>query len=243
MRTKGERRLVDFVAGQGRNASEVARLTGIPRSTVRDWLRQPALGDWSDETNAIPEVPGADYAYLLGMYLGDGHISRSSGARCYRLRITADALYPGVIAECAAAMRAVVPSNRVSIRGRTDGERAVEISAYSKAWPQLFPQHGPGKKHMRRIVLASWQEDIVQMHPQMFLRGLLHSDGCRVLNRVNGKIYPRYFFTQISRDIRELFCRTCDELGIVTTSRHARQVSVARAKSVTLLDSFVGAKA
>jgi hypothetical protein len=64
-----------------------------------------------------------------------------------------------------------------------------------------------------------------------------------VLNRVNGKSYPRYFFTQISKDIREFFCRTCDELGVVTTSRHARTVSVARAESVALLDSFVGAKA
>ena len=32
-------------------------------------------------------------------------------------------------------------------------------------------------------------------HPKEFLRGLIHSDGCRVLNRVNGKGYPRYFFT------------------------------------------------
>jgi hypothetical protein len=240
MRTRNERHLVDFVAGLGRNASEVARLTGIPRSTVRDWLRRPPLDDL--RTNDIPEVPGADYAYLLGMYLGDGDITRS-GNRCYRLRITADASYPGVIAECAAAMQAVVPRNRVSVRRRTNGERAVEISAYSKAWPQLIPQHGPGKKHLRRIVLARWQEDIVNAHPQMFLRGLLHSDGCRVLNRVNGQSYPRYFFTQISTDIRELFCRTCDELGIVTTSRQARTVSVARAKSVALLDSFVGAKA
>jgi hypothetical protein len=243
MRTRVERHLVDFVAGQGRNSSEVARLTGIPRSTVRDWLREPPLDDCCEGANGTPEVPGAEYAYLLGMYLGDGDISRSSGNRCYRLRITADASYPGVIAECAAAMQAVVPRNRVSIRHRTSGERAVEISAYSKAWPQLFPQHGPGKKHTRRIVLARWQEDIVHTHPQMFLRGLLHSDGCRVLNLVNGTCYPRYFFTQISQDIRELFCRTCDELGIVTTSRHAKTVSVARAKSVALLDSFVGAKA
>jgi hypothetical protein len=132
MRTRVERRLVDFVAGLGRNASEVARLTGIPRSTMRGWLREPPLDDRPDCVNNTPEVPKADYAYPLGMYLGDGDISRSSGNRCYRLRITADASYPGVIAECAAAMQAVVPRNRVSIRRRTRGERAVEISAYSE---------------------------------------------------------------------------------------------------------------
>ena len=30
---------------------------------------------------------------------------------------------------------------------------AVEISCYSKRRPLLFPQHGPGRKHERRIVL------------------------------------------------------------------------------------------
>jgi hypothetical protein len=218
MRTKDERRLVDFVAGLGRNASETSRLTRA----------------------LVTEVPPVEYAYLLGMYLGDGYISRSRN-RCYRLRITTDACYPGVIAECAAAMQAVVPRNRVSV-WRRSAERAVEVSAYSNAWSELFPQHGPGKKHTRRIVLADWQEKIVAEHPQMLLRGLLHSDGCRVLNVVNGKDYPRYFFTQVSEDIRELFCRACDQLGIVTTSRHRKTVSVARAESVALLDSSVGAK-
>ena len=117
------------------------------------------------------------------------------------------------------------------------------ISAYSNAWSRLFPQHGPGKKHERRIVLAEWQEAIVRQHPRLFLRGLLHADSCRALNRVNGKSYPRYFFTQVSQDIRDIFCRTCDQLGVVTTSRSRKTVSVARASSVALIDSFVGAKA
>ena len=243
MGTADERRLVDFVAGLGGNASEVARLTGIPRSTIRDWLARPPFHDRPHgASDANPNVPAAEYAYLLGMYLGDGVISYARG-RCYRLRITTDASYPGVIAECSTAMQAVVPHNRVSVRRRT-GERAVEmISAYSNAWSRLFPQHGPGKKHERRIVLAEWQEAIVRQHPRLFLRGLLHADGCRVLNRVNGKSYPRYFFTQVSQDIRDIFCRTCDQLGIVTTSRSRKTVSVARASSVALIDSFVGAKA
>jgi hypothetical protein len=241
MRAVDERRLVDFLAGVGRNASDVARLTGIPRSTVRDWLRKPPVDVVREKSHDLPSLPEAEYAYL-GMYLGDGDISRS-GARCYRLRITMDLTYPGVIEECAAAMRALMPRNRVSVRSRGNGGRAVEISCYSNLWPQLIPQHGPGKKHQRRIVLEPWQERIVRAHPRSFLRGLLHSDGCRVLNRVNGKSYPRYFFTQVSQDIRGLFCETCDQLGIVTTSRHRKAVSIARASSVAVLDSFVGAKA
>lgn len=120
--------------------------------------------------------------------------------------------------------------------------RAVEISCYSRRWPLLFPQHAPGRKHERRIVLADWQREIVDEHPQELLRGLIHSDGCRVLNRVNGKDYPRYFFTQVSDDIRRLFSAACRRVGVEYTWSNWKTVSIARASSVALLDSFVGPK-
>jgi hypothetical protein len=80
------------------------------------------------------------------------------------------------------------------------------------------------------------------MHPEPFVRGLIHSDGCRVLNRVNGKDYPRYFFSQVSDDIRGLFTRSLDQLGIRHTRNDARNVSIARRPSVARLDEFVGPK-
>ena len=79
--------------------------------------------------------------------------------------------------------------------------------------------------------------------PREFLRGLIHSDGCRVLNRVNGKDYPRYFFTQVSDDIRGLFCETCRRLGIHYTQNNWKTISIARSGSVSRLDEFVGPKA
>jgi hypothetical protein len=159
----------------------------------------------------------------------------------YRLRIKTDARYPKIIAECAAAMQAVMPKNRVCVQPMRC--RAVEIGCSSKRWPLLFPQHGPGPKHKRKIELAPWQREIVDRHPREFLRGLIHSDGCRVLNRVNGKDYPRYLFSQVSDDIRRLFCETCVQLGIEYSRNRWKEVSVARAGSVALLDSFVGPKA
>lgn len=133
-----------------------------------------------------------------------------------------------------------MPKNRVLVQRLPC--RAVEIGCYSKAWPLLFPQHGPGRKHLRKIELAPWQADIVERFPREFLRGLIHSDGCRVLNRVNGKDYPRYFFDQVSDDIHRLFCDTCERLGIEYTWSKWKTVSIARAGSVALLDSFVGPK-
>ena len=58
----------------------------------------------------------------------------------------------------------------------------IEAYSYSNAWPCLFPQHGPGKKHLRRIVLTRWQERSVRRAPELLLRGLIHSDGCRFVN-------------------------------------------------------------
>jgi hypothetical protein len=74
-------------------------------------------------------------------------------------------------------------------------------------------------------------------------RLLIHSDGCRVLNRVNGKDYPRYLFDQVSDDTRRLFCDTCHRLGVEYTLSRWKTVSIARAASVALVDSFIGTKA
>jgi hypothetical protein len=49
------------------------------------------------------------------------------------------------------------------------------VVSYWKHWPWLFPQHGPGPKHQRRIDLADWQREIVAEHPDPFVRGLFAS--------------------------------------------------------------------
>ena len=74
----------------------------------------------------------------------------------------------------------------------------------------MFPQHGPGRKHLRKIELADWQLEIVAKYPEKLLRGLFHSDGCRFVNWatrpiVGGEIrrykYVRYMFSNESEDI------------------------------------------
>ncbi|MEV2241409.1 hypothetical protein [Micromonospora sp. NPDC049891] len=91
---------------------------------------------------------------------------------------------------------------------RVQKEGCVDVQSYGAHWPCLLPQHGPGKKHERRIVLADWQERVVRAVPGDFLRGLFHSDGCRIANRVTvrGKtyVYPRYMFVNESTDIMGL---------------------------------------
>ena len=207
---------------------------------MRDWLG-PTPPSLKQELVLDPgSLPNAEYSYLLGFYLGDGWISRQK-RDVYRLRIKTDSRYPGVIRECAAAMETVMPENKVLIQKMP--YNAVEIGCSSKLWPLLFPQHGPGPKHRRKIELEPWQAKIVDRYTREFLRGLIHADGCRVLNRVNGKDYPRYFFDQVSDDIRRLFCEACDRIGIEYTWSRWKTVSIARAVSVARLDEFIGRKA
>jgi hypothetical protein len=91
-----------------------------------------------------------------------------------------------------------------------------------KHWACLFPQHGPGRKHERALAMAQWQWAIVEQHPDDFLRGLFHSDGCRANNwasrMVAGKkkkyFYPRWQFTNHSAEIRGWCCDALDLVGV-----------------------------
>ncbi len=188
------------------------------------------------------------YSYLLGMYLGDGCV-QSTGSS-YQLVVACDAAYPRIIDECWAAMLLTLLPRRVQCNPHRT-QRCVRVLGSSKRWPEAFPQHGPGRKHERPIVLEPWQRDIVDAFPREFLRGLLHSDGCRTINRFTTRLpsgraaeyaYARWFFTNRSADIRALFCASCERLGIRWTQSNPRNISVSRRSSVALLDSFVEAK-
>jgi hypothetical protein len=118
--------------------------------------------------------------------------------------------------------------------------------SYWSAWPCLFPQHGPGRKHHRRIELAPWQREVLERDPRPFLRGLIHSDGWRGLNRVRAKgrdyAYPRYQFSNRSQDIKDLFCWACELIGVEWRPWGRHHISVARRDSVARLDEFIGPK-
>jgi hypothetical protein len=236
------------LAAEGHNATEVARLLDVPRATVRDWMygriprrtRLRALGgcescgDFHD-FGALPH----EYAYLLGMYLGDGCLSPHRRG-VFKLRISLDARYPEIVDECRDAICAVMPRSRVN---RVDKRTWFELYSYSKGWPCLFPQHGPGKKHERPIVLSPWQCALVAERPDRLLRGLLHSDGCRFQNSGRcGWSHPRYAFSNASRDIRTIFCAACELLGLRWTASGERTIYVSRKDDVALLDLFVGPK-
>jgi hypothetical protein len=175
---------------------------------------------------------------LLGLYLGDGYISRQR--RVWRLRVTCDTQYPAIIARCREAIDALMPKQRAAVVWRQG--RCVDVSHLSKHWPCLFPQHGPGRKHSRPIRLEPWQEAIVYEETEQFVRGLIESDGCRVVANDRGVMSIRYHFSNRSEDIIGLFTTALDHLEIPWTRSTKYIVSIYRKAATARLDEFIGPK-
>lgn len=256
MRPDAEFEAVQQLIRAGLNDCAISRETGINRRTICGWRHQgdraardsrgqPRLSaEWSRVGPLdcpICERGSLErdwYAYLLGLYLGDGFISAMPRG-VFKLRVVLDVKQ--IIDECLEAMARMRTADRAppSVVPKIG---CVEVNAHWKHWPCLFPQHGPGRKHDRPIVLQWRQRSIVAEHPERLLRGLIHSDGCRDLNRVNGKDYPRYSFTNESFDIRSIFIDTCERLGVHWTTPTYKVISISRRADVRRIDRFIGPK-
>lgn len=235
---------------QGLTHAEASARTGVPVNTIRTWIKRGRLVEESRcdlcgrPEHDLAALDSEVYAYLLGCYLGDGCIYRSG--RTHVIRITLDMAYPGVVAEMATAL-ASLRGRPARIQPDRRGKQCVDLLSSWVSWPCFFPQHGPGPKHSRPIVLEPWQRAHVEAAPEMLLRALIQTDGWRGTNNVTAKgkayAYPRYQFSNRSDDIRRLFTDTCDLLGIEWRPWGRWHVSIAKRAAVARMDEFVGPKA
>ena len=233
---------------------ENALVCGVSVAAIRHWRcgrRRGPHGSAAERKASCPRCHGRPldelaYAYLLGLYLGDGHITRGR-RNVFALSVCCADDWPGLLAAARSAMAAVMPLSGVFCVKR---QGCTEVKSTSKHWPCLFPQHGPGRKHTRKIELERWQSAIVQKYPGEFAKGLFHSDGWRGVNRVRRRLadgdrwyeYPRYMFSNESQDILRLCGETLDHLGVAWRFSRRNTISVARREAVARLDDFIGPK-
>ena len=236
--------------------AENAELHGVAVKTIRRWRRlyqRRGLPRGQAHTDVpCPRCDGvaldpSAYAELLGWYLGDGWLEDHRGSGVHALHIYNDEQYPELNAHILELMRIVKPGSRPHTR-RTPG---CTISTVSwRHWPCLLPQHGPGRKHERTLVLEPWQREIVDAFPAAFLRGLFHSDGCRVRNWATRTVagetkryeYARWQFVNHSTDIQGFCTDALDRLGIPWRRSSWKTISVSRRQAVMRLDQLVGPK-
>ncbi len=224
--------------GYGAN-SRIARNAAVRRGKARGPYRiqtRPPNAVPFDVVDYLQGDRARPYTYLLGLYLGDGHIAAPN-----RLDIYLDARFGDLVESCLSAMRMVHPRNRAAMRHKSTG--CTVVYSYAWQWRRLIPQHGPGLKHKRPILLADWQLDFVRLFPFDLLRGLLESDGSRFDRRVGGKTYPAYDFTNESADIRAIFCSVADSVGVHYTLPKPNAISIARRADVSILDAQLPIKA
>lgn len=240
---------------EGMRDADNAAKHGVAIKTIRRWRRlYQRRGVVRGQTHLAPPCPrcdGADldeeaYAEILGWYLGDGHISEGRRG-VFNLHIVNDRSYPDINERLIALMARVKPGGRPHTR-LVPGAVITTISW--KHLPCLFPQLGPGRKHERTIALENWQNEIVTAHPGPFLRGLFHSDGCRVNNWATRVVagekkryeYGRWQFVNHSADIRDLCTWALDLVGIPWRQSSWRTISVSRREAVAALDALIGPK-
>jgi hypothetical protein len=218
----------------GHSVATIHKRLGPSRHAIASWLADPDYLPRIDSrcfVCARTRCPTPEpYLYLLGQYLGDGYLATSM--RVPRLRIACADSYPNIAAEVDAALRAVSGNRPGFVQNIGCSDRG----AYWKHWTCLLPQHGPGRKHERAIVLRPWQQDLADVHPWALIRGLIHSDGCRSVNTVTTKgkrySYPRYFFANESRDILAIMGSCLDAVGVPWRFNRPNSISVARATAL-----------
>jgi len=87
---------------------------------------------------------------------------------------------------------------------------------------------------------------VVTAHVEPFLRGLIHSDGTRIVATERKGNYvrraPRYAFSNRSEDILGIFRAACETAGIHCTRASQKQIAIYSKHAVARLDEFVGPK-
>jgi intein-encoded DNA endonuclease-like protein len=263
MRTTEEYNKILAFNSDGLNVSQISKQLNIPRTTVRDIVKPTYVKLYPDKSfrfnheqnnllldrikNPISnedEIMRKNYSYLLGMFLGDGCLTKDK-KNVYRIRVTCDAKYPNIIDLVFNSVQTAMPNNKAYkvYRYYKDKLSCVDVSCYSKDWVLLFPFYQKGRKWTYKIALEKWQQDIIDLYAKDFWLGLYHSDGCRYIAK---KKYVYYNFTQKSNDIFNLFLNTSNTLGVTCSAYKKLGVyniaAITNKETVNFVDSFAGPK-
>ena len=246
MRTKEEVKQVLLLIANGKNDCEISRLLNIPRSTVKGWRHGEVPKEKESENLNIHEYlekRGAAYSYILGEYLGDGHITRTANGRTVKIRIFNDRKYPLINKEIEKNLSILLPLNKVSIY--YIGNCSI-IYVHSNILPLLFPRSlEPGVKYKRKIFLEEWQLKIVNEYPKEFFKGLIQSDGSRYLISKKYNHYA-YNFSNKSQDIVDYLLLVSRKLNLKPTQTVSKtgviRIYFYKREDVAFIDTFIGPK-
>lgn len=231
----------------GENWLTISKKLNIPRGTIKYWFdggeikfnkqlkKEFNLKTFLEEIENDERKKRA-YSYILGLYLGDGHITKTAKKDIYRLRIFLHDRYKNLNEYALRNLQEILVENKCTIFSSKDCALDI-ISVYKKNIKEIFPQHGEGLKHKRKIKLEKWQKEIID--PLCFIQGLFHSDG----SYVQGK-NVFYQFTNMSTDIKKMYLYYCKKIGVQTSSTdfNKKNIYIYKKNFVKYLEEKIGTK-
>lgn len=254
MRSKEEYEKVIELHKKGINNVQISKITNIPRPTVVGWVngkinvsKNKKNVEFDPEKYIKDNNLEKEYSYILGLYLGDGYISKQS--RTFKMRICLDIKYDNLNLFAIQKLSTLFPNNKphvLKLKNKiTNLFNQIILSIHNNNLNLLFPQYGVGKKHLREIKLTKWQTDIIDY--KYLLLGFFHSDGCYYYNKTSKSF--SYSFTNFSTDIINIYKQCCEKnnLSFFVTKANAKngikyQVVVGRKKDVEIFNNIFGTK-
>lgn len=224
---------------KGESKKYISEKYNISRGTIYYWLKNP-----NKKTKLINiddifiNINKQSYSYILGVYLGDGYIDKIS--RTYRLRIALDSRQDLVIKDCIKHLSILFPDNKINFN-KVKNTNLCNISIHSNLLPIIFPHLGKGKKHERDIILT--EQQILNINSNYLMKGLFHTDGSFYI-AINK--YPRYQFTNMSKDIINMFNDCLLNVGItakiIQRKNGIYNILIQNKKNVKILYYILGEK-
>lgn len=204
---------------EGLNRCQISRQTNIPLSTLRKWLNHDDF-NLRDDRNAVKitdiindKIRREAYSFCLGIYLCDGYIVQSKQHRVPNITFYNDYQYPINTREWCDKIQIIFPENKVNCK-KKPSSNCVIVKVYNNCIWDLFPQHGKGKKHDRKLILEDWQKEIIKEFPEEFIKACVQSDGCIYIQKVSNRQYHRHNFINKSEDIIDFFLWALSLVGI-----------------------------
>jgi len=165
------------LAQRGRSITEISNETGMPDATIRGWLvhsRRP----WTRYELFRP-TSSDQLSYVIGVYMGDGSISRWRNRFSLRLSVK-DKEFADKFSSTCAQILGKEPYSVRHVEDRDNYETIVANVSFCK--------------FLARGLLGL--DRYVREHPSGFVRGLADSDGCPAVTTTKKRGKP-WFFVQV----------------------------------------------
>jgi intein-encoded DNA endonuclease-like protein len=165
------------LAQKGRSVTEISNETGMPDATIRGWLldgRRP----WTRYELFRP-TSSDQLSYVIGVYMGDGSISRWRNRFSLRLSVK-DKEFADKFSSTCAQILGKEPYSVRHVEDRDNYETIVANVSFCK--------------FLERGLLGL--DRYVREHPSGFVRGLADSDGCPAVTTTKKRGKP-WFFVQV----------------------------------------------